>query len=77
MLVREPTHTDSDRPFLEFETLTLAPFDRRLIDPTLLGEADTALLDGYHAEILQQIAPHLPADAKKWLQTACAPLNKA
>ncbi|MFT9359342.1 MAG: aminopeptidase P family protein [Acetobacter okinawensis] len=77
VLVREPTHTDSDRPFLEFETLTLAPFDRKLIDPALLGEADTALLDGYHAEILQQIAPHLPADAKKWLQTACAPLNKA
>ncbi|MFT8417443.1 MAG: aminopeptidase P family protein [Acetobacter sp.] len=77
VLVRPSPQADSTRTFLEFETLTLAPFDRRLIDPTLLGAADTALLDGYHAEILQQIGPHLPADAQKWLQTACAPLNKA
>ncbi|WP_338331519.1 aminopeptidase P family protein [Acetobacter sp. LMG 32666] len=77
VLVRPATQADSTRAFLEFETLTLAPFDRRLIDPALLGEADTALLDSYHAEILQQIGPHLPADAQKWLQMACAPLNKA
>ena len=77
VLVRPFARPDSTRPFLEFETLTLAPFDRRLIDVALLGEADTALLDGYHAEILHQIGPHLPVDAQKWLQTACAPLNKA
>ena len=77
VLVRPATQADSTRAFLEFETLTLAPFDRRLIDPALLGETDTALLDSYHAEILQQIGPYLPADAQKWLQTACAPLNKA
>jgi Xaa-Pro aminopeptidase len=55
----------------------MAPFDRKLIDLSLMGEADTALLDSYHAEILHQIGPHLPTDAKNWLQTACAPLNKA
>ncbi|CEF55604.1 aminopeptidase P family protein [Acetobacter ghanensis] len=77
MMVRAASTADSTRPFLEFETLTLAPFDRRLIDPAILGAADTALLDGYHAEILQRIGPHLPSDAQKWLQTACAPLNKA
>ncbi len=77
VMVRPAPQADSTRVFLEFETLTLAPFDRRLIDPAILGEADTALLDGYHAEILHRIGPHLPADAQKWLQTACAPLNKA
>ncbi|MFT9423743.1 MAG: aminopeptidase P family protein [Acetobacter syzygii] len=77
VMVRPAPQADSTRVFLEFETLTLTPFDRRLIDPAILGEADTALLDGYHAEILHRIGPHLPADAQKWLQTACAPLNKA
>ncbi|MCI1242496.1 MAG: aminopeptidase P family protein [Acetobacter fabarum] len=77
VLVRPAEVGDSTRSFLEFETLTLAPFDRKLIDLSLMGEADTALLDSYHAEILHQIGPHLPADAKNWLQTACAPLNKA
>lgn len=67
----------SDRAFLEFETLTLAPFDRRLIDLTLLGPEDTAVLDAYHAQILDQVGPHLPSDAQKWLKTACAPLKRA
>ena len=35
-----------DRPMLGFETLTLAPFDRRLIDPTLLDAGERAWLDG-------------------------------
>ncbi|MFT9014192.1 MAG: aminopeptidase P family protein [Acetobacter sp.] len=68
---------DSTRQFLEFETLTLAPFDRRLIDTAALGPEDTALLDTYHARILQLIGPHLPQDARKWLEGACLPLNMA
>jgi Xaa-Pro aminopeptidase len=60
---------------MEFETLTLAPFDRRLIDQALLGAEDTSRLNAYHAQILQQISPFLPQDAQNWLENACAPLN--
>ncbi|GBR49901.1 X-Pro aminopeptidase [Acetobacter pomorum] len=77
VMVRPDHTTDSERAFLEFETLTLAPFDRRLIDPALLGPENTAVLDAYHAQILDQVGPHLPSDAQKWLKTACAPLKRA
>ena len=33
------------RPFLQFETITLAPFDRSLIDTALLTKAELAWLD--------------------------------
>ncbi|MBO1327311.1 aminopeptidase P family protein [Acetobacter suratthaniensis] len=75
VMVRPLQHSQSLRAFLEFETLTLAPFDRRLIDPALLGAEDTSRLNAYHAQILGQIAPLLPQDAQNWLESACAPLN--
>jgi Xaa-Pro aminopeptidase len=63
------------KTFLRFETLTWAPFDRLLIEPELLTEAERGWLDSYHARVLEQIGPHLPDDVHFWLQRACAPLD--
>ena len=63
------------RPFLRFETLTLAPFDRRLIDPAGLSESERDWLDAYHARVWREVGPTLPPDAALWLQAACAPLH--
>ena len=62
------------KPFLEFETITLAPFDRALIEPTLLTAAERDWLDAYHARVLAEVGPKLPAAVKVWLTAACAPL---
>ena len=64
----------SAKPFLEFETLTLAPFDRRLIDTALLTEAERAWLDAYHARVLAEVGPALEEETAGWLRAACAPL---
>ena len=40
---------------LGFETLTLVPFDRRLIDPSLLTRDELAWLNAYHAEVRRKI----------------------
>ncbi len=76
LLVRdaEPAADAQARPFLEFETLTLAPFDRRLIETALLHEQERRWIDRYHARVLSEIGPGLDAAAQDWLQTACAPL---
>ena len=42
LLVQPATLADARKPFLRFETLTLAPFDRRLIEPALLAPAERA-----------------------------------
>jgi Xaa-Pro aminopeptidase len=63
------------RPFLRFETLTLAPFDRRLIDTALLEAAERAWVDTYHARVLAEVGPALDGPARKWLTAACAALG--
>ena len=63
-----------ERPMLGFETLTLAPFDRRLIVADLLTRDEQSWIDAYHARVLAEIAPLVPADVSAWLSEACAPL---
>lgn len=74
LLLAHPTPAEAGRSFLAFETLTLAPFDRRLIDPALLTREEAAWLDTYHARVFDLIAPQLAADARAWLAVACAPI---
>ncbi len=63
-----------DRAMLGFETLTLAPIDRRLIDGALLVPAERAWLDAYHARVLEAVGPLVDAETLRWLRAACAPL---
>jgi Xaa-Pro aminopeptidase len=63
-----------DRKLLAFETLTYVPFDRRLIDASLLTAAERHWIDGYHTDTVQLLAPLLPESDRDWLTWACAPL---
>ena len=63
-----------DRPMLGFETLTLAPFDRRLIDPALLDPDERAWLDAYHARVAAALTPLVERETAIWLAAACDPL---
>ena len=65
---------DGERPMLGFETLTLAPIDRRCIDRDLLTGAERAQLDAYHARVLREIGPLVAGPVATWLHAACAPL---
>lgn len=56
-----------------FETLTLAPIDRRLLRPHLLTRDELHWLDGYHARVLAEIGPMLDGQTLAWLEKACAP----
>lgn len=72
LLVRREPGTA--RPFLSFETLTLVPYDRRLIDIALLTAAERAQVDAYHARVRAEIGPLLDAASRAWLEAATAPL---
>jgi Xaa-Pro aminopeptidase len=63
-----------ERPMLGFETLTLAPIDRRLIAVEMLSSEERAQMDAYHARVLAVIGPQLPDEVRAWLKGACAPL---
>jgi Xaa-Pro aminopeptidase len=63
-----------ERPMLGFETLTLAPIDRRLVVRDLLTGEERAQLDAYHARVLASVGPLVEPDVRAWLQEACAPI---
>jgi len=65
----------SDHPgFLEFETLTLAPLDRRLIETRLLSGLERAWVNAYHAHVEAMLSAHLDEADANWLKRACAPI---
>ncbi len=66
--------TAAEKKTLAFETLTLAPIDRALIEPKLLAPEERAWLDAYHARVRETIAPLVDPFTAAWLQTATAPL---
>ena len=57
-----------------FETLTLAPFDRRMLRLDLLAPEEIAWLDAYHAQVLSEIGPMVDGETLAWLEKATAPL---
>lgn len=69
-----PPTEGSEMKTLGLSTLSLAPFDRRLIDKTQLTPREKAWLDGYHARIRRIISPLVDPQTAEWLAAACAPL---
>ena len=72
LLVRPAELPAAKKPFLCFETLSLAPFDHRLIDRGLMTTEETTWLDAYHARVAAEIGPCLDPACRAWLASACA-----
>jgi Xaa-Pro aminopeptidase len=66
-----PVHP-AGKGWLCFETLTLIPYDKRLIDRNLLLPEEIQWLNEYHDRVLREISPLLenPQDVQ-WLSWAC------
>jgi Xaa-Pro aminopeptidase len=56
--------------FLEFETLTLAPIDLRLVDVDQLTAAERDWLNAYHKRVFKEIGPQVKGEVKTWLKDA-------
>ncbi len=65
---------DAHRQMMGFETITLAPLDRNLIQPGLLSDAEREWVNAYHARVLYEIGPRLDEDVRNWLKDQCAPI---
>ena len=59
--------------FMEFEVVTLVPFEREAILPELLGAEELAWLNAYHRHVYETIAPLLDSqEEREWLKEATA-----
>jgi Xaa-Pro aminopeptidase len=78
VLVKElPKAADADQAMLGFEPITLVPFDRRLLDVSLLDAQEIAWLDAYHRRVADAVGPLLDGEAAAWLERATRPLAAA
>lgn len=75
MLVTQERIEGASRPIMGFETLTLAPIDRNLIDATLMTTEEVAWLNAYHQRVYEAYVENLNRDEKNWLSAACEPLK--
>jgi Xaa-Pro aminopeptidase len=75
LAIAAPPAADGEKPLLCFETLTLAPIDRRLIVPAALTADEIAWLDAYHARVRDELSALLDTETNAWLARATAPLG--
>lgn len=75
LLAVEPREVKgAERDMLGFETLTMIPIDRRLIDVALLNKGEIRWLDDYHARLRKALWPRLDKFSRAWLKEATRPL---
>ena len=70
-----PAVAGADKQLNHFETLTLAPIDRRLVDLDLMTTDEIAWVDAYHANVRETLMPLVTEDTRTWLGAATAPLG--
>ena len=74
VLIVERDIPGGEAPMLAFETLTLAPIDRDLIDPALLEREERDWLDAYHARVAESLGAVLDGEDRDWLIERCRPI---
>jgi len=67
ILCKEKLNTEYGE-FLEFETLTLFPFDTKALNLDLLSETEKNWLNLYHQKVYNGLAPHLDEKHQIWLK---------
>jgi Xaa-Pro aminopeptidase len=74
LVIAAPEPEGAEKPLNAFESLTLAPIDRRLIDTRMLTAKERHWLDSYHGRVHEVIGPLVEAPARAWLEQATRPL---
>ena len=65
--------------FLGMDDLTHVPIQAKLIDVSLLTDAEVTALNGYHAEVLERVGPlmaEIGSQELAWLENACKPITR-
>jgi Xaa-Pro aminopeptidase len=70
LVIAEPSPPGGEKTLNAFETLTLAPIERRLIDVKMLTAKEHTWLDSYHRRVREVIGPLVDAETRKWLEKA-------
>ncbi|MBF9016250.1 MULTISPECIES: aminopeptidase P family protein [unclassified Oceanispirochaeta] len=61
--------------FYAFETMTLCPYEQKLIDRSLLDNGEKSWINAYHNEVLKRLSPYLNEEEVKWLREECVEIS--
>eukprot|EP00252_Welwitschia_mirabilis_P017029 TRINITY_DN3786_c0_g1_i1.p1 TRINITY_DN3786_c0_g1~~TRINITY_DN3786_c0_g1_i1.p1 ORF type:complete len:663 (-),score=143.58 TRINITY_DN3786_c0_g1_i1:272-2260(-) len=67
-------HNFGDKGYLSFEHITWVPYQKKLIDTSLLTPREIDWVNQYHASCRQALKPYLEGDALQWLEKSTQPL---
>ena len=70
VVVSEAKDVGGERKMMEFETITLAPIDVNLVEPSLMTDSERAWLNAYHARVRETITPLVDEETRTWLAKA-------
>lgn len=70
LVVVTPLSESDETPMMGFEALTLVPFDQRLIDVSLLTEAEREWINRYHQQVRETLSPLMEGEVHAWLMRA-------
>ena len=77
LVLVQPVEAVAEREMLGFETLTLAPIDRNLIERSLLDQEEITWLDAYHSRVRETLTPLVDPETARWLAEATQPIGSA
>jgi Xaa-Pro aminopeptidase len=76
LVVEGPKVEGAEKPLNTFETLTLVPIDRRLIEMSMLSYDEISWIEIYHAKVAAALMPLVDDETRPWLAAATLPLGQ-
>lgn len=76
LIAVEKWKTTDFGPFFQFKTLTMFPYDKSLIDLSLMTEKEVEWVNQYHKKVYDRLSPLLGEDEKNWLAEKTSPISK-
>ena len=71
-----PAFSSEFGEFLQFETLTLFPFDINLFDTSIMSDEEIQWVNNYHSTVYNSLSPLLDEVQKQWLKEKTTPLTR-
>ncbi len=73
-VARDEKRSTPEQEWLRWDTVTLCPIDRSMIDTALMSADEIAWVDAYHKRVMREVGPLLDKSHKAWLREATRPL---
>lgn len=75
LLLCKKAEKNSYGQFMEFETVTLVPYEREAILTEMLTKDELTWLNAYHKKVYETIGPMLNEEERAWLREVTAPMK--